>query len=318
MDRREFLIGAAFLTAAGREGAAAEEVKILKQGGEIGIAAGGRPVLRYYQKPVTGPPGTPPLFARSGYIHPLVAPNGAVVTDDFAADHPHQRGVFFAWTKTAIGDQDPDFWNLGAGKARIVSMEAAETRRGFRARHSWEMRSGDAWTPVLDETWEVTCHPPQFDDPLAPNAAFVIDLTSRQKPRVEILLPEYRYGGMAVRGARDWMTDRKRLTVVTSEGKDLATADATRARWVDMSGKVGDREAGIALLEHPANLGAPNTLRVPPDHPYVVFSPPKAGPIKLEAGKEYVFRYRLIAHNGPSDRARLEREWKALSDRTGK
>lgn len=314
MDRRQFLVGAVLSGAASRAHSA-ERLMLLTDGEDRLLVHGSQTIFRYRTAPVAGPAGTPPLFTRSGYLHPLHSPNGAMVTDDFPADHPHQRGVFFAWTKTAIGGQEPDFWNLGAGKGRIRStgVQAGKQAGSLVATHLWEMHSGEEWTPVLDETWEVSGHAPAFADAKAPGAAYVVDLVSRQKPRVEIRLPEYRYGGMAVRGARDWMTDRTRLKVVTSEGKDLAAADASRARWVDLSGRIGEQEAGVALLEHPSNLGAPNMLRVPPDHPYAVFSPPKAGPLVLEAGREYRFRYRLVVHNGPADAARLEREWKAFS-----
>ncbi len=309
MDRRAFLIGAAFLTAS--SSARGAGLKSVQADGDIVVTHDEAPVLRYRGALVPAPPGRGPLFSRSGYLHPVHAPNGAVVTDDFPDDHPHQRGVFFAWTKTAVAGLEPDFWNLGAGKGRIRSTAARLKDRGLAATHAWEMHRGEAWEAVMDETWEVSVVPPRFNDPRAADAAYVFDLTSRQKPRLRIDLPEYRYGGMAVRGARDWMIDRKRLTVLTSEGKNLATADASRARWIDMSGAIGEGlEAGIALLEHPSNLGAPNMLRVPPDHPYSVFSPPKAGPVTLDAGKEYVFRYRLIAHNGPADPVRLETEWK--------
>lgn len=317
MDRRQFLavaaLGAAASARAGRPGLQAAEHE-----GALVFTDDGRPLLTYHREPVAAPAGVGPLFTRGAYIHPLHAPCGAVVTDDFPADHLHQRGVFFAWTKTEIGGQHPDFWNLGSGTGRIRSKAARLTRgkeavRGFTAEHVWEMHEGEAWKPVLRERWEVTLHSPVFADPQAPGAACVLDLTSRQRPLVEIRLPEYRYGGMAVRGARSWLADRASLRCTTSEGKDLATADASRARWVDLSGPVAGKVAGFALLEHPDTPGAPNMLRVPPDHPYAVFSPPKAGDLKLEAGQEYVFRYRLVAHNGPADREVLEAEWKRFA-----
>ena len=34
---------------------------------------------------------------RSNYIHPLVNLKGEVVTEDFPEDHPHHRGIFWAW-----------------------------------------------------------------------------------------------------------------------------------------------------------------------------------------------------------------------------
>lgn len=316
MDRRQFLTAAAAVTAS-QAFAADAEPRLKLKATEHGLQAlyGEQPVFTYQRDPQPGPSGTKPLFARGAYIHPLYAPNGAVVTDDFPSDHLHQRGVFFAWTKTQIGDLHPDFWNIGDGLGRIRAEDARDQRDipGFDADHIWEMHEGEKWTPVMREHWRVRLRPPTWKDPQAPDGFFSFDLISRQTPLVDILLPEYRYGGMAIRGARQWLTDRSGLRCVTSEGQDLATADATRARWVDLSGPIGEKTAGFSLLEHPANLGAPNILRVPPDHPYACFSPPKARALKLEARKEYVFRYRILAHNGPARPEALEAEWKRFS-----
>lgn len=325
MDRRCFLTGAAMtLTGLGTGSPAEGEpgLKIEIKDGVLAARWQGRPLLTYQGTPLAGPPGTGPLFTRSGYLHPVYAPCGALLTDDFPADHLHQRGVFFAWTKTQVtlGGEvlHPDFWNLGAGTGRVRCAATPETipgpgTPGFHVKHAWEARRGENWEEVLAETWEVRFPDLQPKDPAAPGAAFVIDLTSRQTPRVALELPEYRYGGMCVRGPRPWVDRQSGWTALTSEGKDRATADNTRARWVQMGGRIDDRPAGIALLEHPANSGAPNPLRLPPELPYEVFSPPRAGSLTLAAGKEHVFRYRIVIHNGPADAAALEALWKSLA-----
>jgi hypothetical protein len=316
MDRRQFVTGAALAAGAVLWEAPAKAVGSMKceaRDGRVDLSHDGRLVGHYLQQPVAGPVGTAPLFTRGGYLHPLHAPNGAKVTDDFPADHLHQRGVFFAWTKTEVGDQHPDFWNLGSGTGRIRSLaaKAVETAGsvGFEATHLWEMKRGEAWEPVLDETWQLLLRPPAFTDPQAPEAAYVLDFTSRQTPRVAVQLPAYRYGGMCVRGAAEWNRKGGPMHVLTSEGKDWATADGTHARWADMSGPVGGLEAGVTLLEHPANLRAPNLLRVPPEYPYVVYCPSKGESLTLEAGKTYTFRYRIIVHNSSADATRLNRQW---------
>src|SRR4051794_26426265 len=199
---RRTLLARSLTTAAGIlasiESQARPGLHIEGRNGVLRLLDGPEEVLAYRQAPVEAPAGTKPLFTRSGYIHPLHAPCGAVVTDDFPADHLHQRGLFFAWTKTRIGsgagEIHPDFWNLGSGTGRILSTKLdgvsgeGETQR-FRAVHVWEARRGEKWEPVLDETWEVVVHAPAFADRNAPDAAYLIDLTSRQTPRVALELP---------------------------------------------------------------------------------------------------------------------------------
>jgi hypothetical protein len=42
---------------------------------------------------------------RLNYLHPLYAPDGTILTQDAPADHPHQRGVFWAWHQVRLGDK---------------------------------------------------------------------------------------------------------------------------------------------------------------------------------------------------------------------
>src|SRR5688572_12125229 len=95
MDRRTFLTGAAMAAGALSETDAAAAIRLRLTATNAGVVArdGEKPLLAYHAAEVAGPAGTGPLFTRSGYIHPVHAPNGAVVTDDFPADHLHQRGV---------------------------------------------------------------------------------------------------------------------------------------------------------------------------------------------------------------------------------
>src|SRR4051794_5805032 len=109
MNRRTLLLGAgmtAFLVGPDRSSGAEPRLSAKLEDGVLRVTDQGRPVLQYRHGPVEGPPGTGPLFTRSGYLHPVHAPCGAIVTDDFPPDHLHQRGVFFAWTKTRIGTAD--------------------------------------------------------------------------------------------------------------------------------------------------------------------------------------------------------------------
>jgi hypothetical protein len=329
-DRRSFLrsslLGSAatlLAAAAGRGQEARNDrarlrLKAVSADGSLLVTCDERPLTQYRLTVTPGPEGTPPLFARSGYFHPLHAPNGAVVTGDFPADHPHQRGAFFAWTRTRLdlGDRslEPDFWNLGSGTGRIVSRNArARVEAGVALRldteQLWEARDGEAWRPALEERWTAFFYPPEFTDPEADGAYFVFDLTARQRPLAPLHLIQHRYGGMALRGAGDWIPASGGLRVLASEGQDRVTADASRARWAAMFGAVEGRAAGVALLEHPENLGAPNRMRMHPEVPYFVFSPPQDTERLLEPNREHVFRFRIITFNGDVDRHFLATQW---------
>jgi hypothetical protein len=287
---------------------------VAARGGEIRLLRGGLPVLAYRRDPVSPPPGIEPRFARAGYLHPIFTPDGDVLTGDFPADHPHQRGLFFAWTSTRIrlGDRElaPDFWNLGSetGRTRPIGARTTSAPAGFDARHVWEARHGAGWTPVLDERFQVRLSPP-----LPGSDGWSFDLVSRQTPRVELVLPRNRYGGLGVRMRQEWSDRGPETGLLTGEGRSWTDGEDRPARWAALFGPGRAGLCGLAVLEHPDNPGAPSHLRVPPQHPYVVFSPSKARTLVLSAGREARFRYRCVVFRGRPDPAGLEAEWRRFA-----
>ncbi|MGE3818604.1 MAG: DUF6807 family protein, partial [Isosphaeraceae bacterium] len=72
------------------------EIKIVEKQGRVTAQVGGKEVWTYQRATAHPPAGIDPVYRRSGFLHPLRTPSGRVVTNDFAPDHPHQHGVFFA------------------------------------------------------------------------------------------------------------------------------------------------------------------------------------------------------------------------------
>jgi hypothetical protein len=66
---------------------------------------------------------------RCCYVHPLWAPNGVVVTDDFPKDHYHHRGVFWAWQIVRFEGKQYDMWHLKGGLDKRFSGGAEEGRQ---------------------------------------------------------------------------------------------------------------------------------------------------------------------------------------------
>jgi len=76
------------------------------------ILLGDSPVLSYNSAKVYPPEGIEESYKRSGFIHPLHAPNGSVLTTIQPEDHYHHYGIWNPWTKTRFRDEEVDFWNL--------------------------------------------------------------------------------------------------------------------------------------------------------------------------------------------------------------
>ena len=267
------------------------------------------PMLCYRKALVPPPAGASPLLARNAYLHPVWTPAGQVVTGDFAPSHPHQRGVFLAWTRTDFQGRQLDFWNLGKGTARVRSLECRDEVSGpvwggFTAEHVHEdLKAPAGPLAVLRETWQIAAWAVGGVEA----GWWLWDLTSVQETAggSPLALPTYLYGGMAFRGSDAWT--KAPWEFATAAGRKRADADATRAAWGDLSGPLGAAWAGLAMLGHPGNLRAPQPFRCHPSEPYFCMAPSRLGPWSIETGIPLTLRYRFLVHDGRADPALIGR-----------
>jgi hypothetical protein len=275
----------------------------------LGLSVDGHPVLHYRAQGEAPLAEIKPEYVRGGYLHPVLTPKGVTVTDDYPADHRHHHGIWTAWTTTEYEGRKPDFWNMGKKGARKDHVSIGPSYGGASAGgFSTKLSSTDleAKPPkvVLNEDWQVTAYRTHPKAP--PYYLFDLVWTDTLVGSAPLVLPEYRYGGLGVRGNIAWL-DPKDVTFLTSEGKDRIAGDASKARWCFMGGKVDGKPAGITVLDHPSNFRFPQPLRIHPKEPYLSVSPPKEGKFAIEPGKPYVSRYRFVVSDGPVDKAVLDR-----------
>lgn len=274
----------------------------------------GRPLLDYEAGPGTLPRADiKQVFQRGGYLHPIYTPAGKMVTDDYPPNHIHHHGVWSAWTHTEFEGREPDFWNMGEAKGRVdfVSLDeswSGPVHGGFRARHRFVDLLASPPVAALNETWEVKA----YASPAGSSTThWFFDLVSEQQCATThaLKLPKYHYGGIGLRGNRAW-NGKDETQFLTSEGEtDRAKANTTLGRWCDMSGQVDGQRAGIAILCHPENFRAPQPMRLHPTEPFFSYAPQQAGDMEIKPGEKYVSRYRFVVHDGPADKAELDRLW---------
>lgn len=294
-----------------------ESVVAETQGDDIRFVAGGRPVLDY----VGGAGRLPsddikPIFRRGGYLHPVRTPSGRVVTGDYPPDHRHHHGIWFAWTKTAFQGREPDFWNMGDGKGRVefASIDRTWNGRvhgGLRARHRYvDLTSGTPIT-VLEEQWDTRVF--AAGGAARPYYLFDVEVRQTNTSRSPLALPEYHYGGIAVRGAADFVPPDN-VVFLTSEGKDRTTGDAAASRWAYIAGDVNGARAGLAILGHPSNFRSPEPMRIHPKDPYMCYAPSQGGTWEIPAGGTHTARYRFVAFDGTLEPAELDRLWRDYAE----
>ena len=278
------------------------------------VAVNGKNVLQYNLTTVDPPAGMDPAYRRSGHIHPIWTPGGKVVTDEFPADHPHQHGLFAAWVNTTFEGRHVDFWNQGGktGTVEHASLEATTSGDVFAEftatlRHV-DLSAPDAPKAALKETWTARVYAGDPD-------AFVFDIESRQTCAGDspLTLNEYHYGGMAFRGAADWFKQPEH-DFLTSEGKTRADGNQSRPNWVCEHGLVDGSPCCVTVMSHPSNFRSPQPVRLHPDKPYFVFTPPVLGEFQIKPGEAYVSRYRYVVHDGPVDTKLYERLWRDYAE----
>jgi Methane oxygenase PmoA len=287
----------------------ANGVEVTSEANGLVVKIGGKVAFHYRSQSAAPRADVPSQFVRAGYLHPVFTPGGVLVTDDYPADHKHHHGIWTAWTSTEYEGRKPDFWNMGKKQARKDHVALGPTfsgaaAGGFSAKLSSTDLGAQPAKVVLSEDWEVTAY--RLPGNKARHFVFDLTWTDAVVGNAPLVLPEYRYGGLGVRGSVAWV-DKANVAFLTSEGKDRIAGDGTGARWLHMGGNVEGKPVGLAVLDHPQNFRHPQPLRIHPDDPYFSVAPSKAGKFAIEPGKPYVSRYRFVIADGPADKNVLDR-----------
>ena len=271
--------------------------------GQLTVADGGRPVLACAFNAVPVPAGVTGKYAvaRSNYIHPLYGPGGEVLTGDFSPDHPHHRGIYWAWPEVTWKGETRDLHALQgvfARPVRIVRKEVANGSATFETENVWKW--GDT-EPIVKELATVSVSQEKA-------GRRFIDFKLRFQALAEGVTVARRkmaaYGGFNIRLSP--RADQKILTHTDPPGTKPPAA------WACLSGvpPQGQQTVSVAILQDPAN----------PEYPgdWVQFAnlnwlqptfPAKGTAYGLKTGEPLVLRYRLVIFHGEADAAALQKLW---------
>ena len=313
-----FIVGklAAFKTAVYRLAPAAkpthvDAVHLAKRNGQLHFSIGDRTVLHYQAEKSELPrDDLEPIYRRGGYIHPVVTPDGTVITDDYPHNHKHHHGIWFPWTNTIFEGRKPDFWNMGKGTGTVEftglhGQWSGPVHAGFSSSHQFVDLIAKPRKIALTETWHVQVY-------ATGQAYYLFELESVQRCAggSKIRFPQYRYGGLGFRGHGDW-DGKENCFYLTANGEgDRIKGHTTRARWCHVGGRTGGKWGGIGVLCHPDNFRFPQPMRIHPSEPFFNFAPAQAGHWEIKPDEDYVSRYRFVVSDGRADAELLERLWR--------
>jgi hypothetical protein len=259
------------------------------------LSEGGKPVFVYNFGMVLKR-GFPESMRRSCYLHPVYAPDGTPLTDDFNADHPHHRGISWMWPVVSVGGKKGDLWMVEGFRQQFVRWTARQSE-GPVARLAVENGWFDGQRKFVREDVEIVTHRASGD-------RRTLDFTLRFEAldhAVRIAgTPDGKkgFGGFCFRFApRDG--GAAKTLIRTDLG--IAKADGVLAPhpWAQISGLFQGQPAGARIEDDPSNPGYPhNGWLLRHGFGFLNVSCPGLKPLALESGKPLVLKYRVILLSG--------------------
>ena len=298
------------------------KITLEEQHQKVVLMSNNKKILGYQHETVFPPADINNLYKRSGFIHPVVSPQGEVLSRIQPPDHYHHYGIWGPWTLTRIDDREVDFWNLSKGEgtvqfASFLSHTEGPVYSGFKVlQHHIDFGATGADNIAMNEildirTWNTN------------SRIWIVDYTTTINTPLPdgILMAAYRYGGgIGFRATEKWHKDN--CTVLTSEGKTRIDADGSNAKWCIVEGESDTEKgrSGILFLSHPSNRMHPEPMRVWPldanggrGDMFFEFTPIRHVDWKLNKNTDYTLKYRMIIFDGKIDSETAEQYWNAFA-----
>jgi len=227
-------------------------------------------------------------------------------------DHPHHQSLWFEHGAM----NGVDFWTQGPKAGKTVHSEFTEIKPGrdvgvIRSKNNYVAPDGSV-VCTDDRTLRVFN---RRDDRM-----FDFEVTLHAS-NGDLVLGDTKEGTMAIR-----LNETMRLApnksnqgkptghIVNSEGLRDGATWGKRAAWVDYSGPVNGRTAGVAIFDHPDNPRHPTWWHV---RDYGLFAanpfglhdfekkPAGSGNLTIPKGQSLTFRYRFYLHRGDEREGRV-------------
>ncbi len=290
--------------------------------GQVVLREGETPILRYNARRVGVPEGMfdvedPQTLAyrrryaqpRSDYIHPLYGLDGESLTHDWSPDHPHHRGIYWAWPEAELVDSSGkkvtgDLHALVGIFARPVGqpvLENDETRASVTMQNLWLWQDEE---PVVFERARITAHA------LGDAGVRAIDLELWFEALREGVTLARRgtnlYGGLNTRLAG--IADQELEYHADPEGAEPRRAwSCARGTW-----SAGRHRTTLAILDDPRNPDYPGDWIEYPELPWFQPAFPRAGSrFALRRGEPLSLRYRFLVIPGSASSEMLHAAWDA-------
>ena len=261
------------------------------------LSENGKPVFVYNYGMILAP-GFPETMRRGSYLHPVYAPDGALLTDDFNPNHPHHRGISWMWPEVTVDGKKGDIWTVKGFQQRFVQWKAREMGPAS-ARLAVENGWFDGDRRFAKEEVEIVTHSVAGNERVL---EFTLRFEALDRPVQVAGTPDGKkgFGGFCFRFApRDG--GAAGTVIRTDQGETKKDEVLAPHTWAEVSGVFQGKPAGGRLEDDPANPGYPkNGWLTRHGFGFLNVSYPGLTPITFEPGKPLVLKYRVTLFSGES------------------
>ena len=285
------------------------DVTVTEKAGAIAIAVDGQMVTEYRF-------GDAPHV----YYYPLIGPGGVKMTRDYPmvktdgeeTDHVHHRSIWFSHGEV----NGVDFWGedasyKGTPKHPVGKIEHDGVVKASGGKEAGVLETKQKWTAPdgsvpIRGTQLFRVHAGAATERVVD---FEITLTAGDK---DVVFGDTKEGTAGIRIAESMRLKQPKGpgkgTITNSEGHADGKAWGQKAKWVTMTGPIGDKTYSITMMDHPSNLRHPTRWHAR-DYGLFAANPfcesemdktkeKGAGAHTLKAGQSLTLKYRMAFTEG--------------------
>lgn len=237
------------------------------------------------------------------FFFPVNGPSNASVTSMRNANYPHHSSLFFGCDKVNGGN----YWQEGLERGQIVSIRADVIESGndkVIIENECIWRRPNANAPIKD-TRKITITAPSKE-------MYQIDFDVTLEMLMDVIIEKTNHSLFSGRMDAD-LAVISGGTMINSNGeKGEKETFGKKAAWIDFYGKRGDKQEGMAIMQHPSNEWYPAPWFT---RDYGFFSPtPMYWPqndkeTSLKKGQTIKLKYRVLVHSGDTSNAKIAEQF---------
>jgi len=237
------------------------------------------------------------------FFFPVNGPSNASVTSMRNANYPHHSSLFFGCDKVNGGN----YWQEGLERGQIVSIRADVIESGndkVIIENECIWRRPNANAPIKDIR-KITITAPSKE-------MYQIDFDVTLEMLMDVIIEKTNHSLFSGRMDSDLAVINGGTMINSNGEKGEKDTFGKKAAWIDFYGKRGDKQEGMAIMQHPSNEWYPAPWFT---RDYGFFSPtPMYWPqndkeTSLKKGQTIKLKYRVLVHSGDTSTAKIAEQF---------